>query len=319
MPADEQVARFREDLESLAGAASPLALAVSGGPDSLALLLLAAAAFPGRIAAATVDHNLRREAAAEATLVARYCNELGVPHETLAVKVAPAGEGLQAAARDARYAALAGWMAERGVPVLLTGHHLDDQAETLLMRLGRASGVAGLAGIRASAPLPGGGTVHRPLLGWRRAELAGIVAAARWEAVSDPGNSDERFARTQIRRHLARSPWLDPPALARSAAALADAEEALQRFADDLAPARITRREGDVLLDVAGIPAEIARRLLLRCLRLVAPDAAPRGDQLTSLLGSLARGGTTTLAGVKCSGGKMYRFVPAAPRTQGTG
>jgi tRNA(Ile)-lysidine synthase len=205
------------------------------------------------------------------------------------------------------------------VPVLLTGHHLDDQAETLLMRLGRGSGVAGLAGIRASAPLPGGGTVHRPLLGWRRAELAGIVSEAGWDAVSDPSNSDERFARTQIRRHLAQSPWLDAPSLARSAAALADAEEALQRFAGDLAPARISRHDTHVALDAAGVPAEIARRLLLRCLRLVAPDAAPRGDQLTALLRSLARGGTTTLAGVKCSGGEIYRFVPAAPRTGGNG
>jgi tRNA(Ile)-lysidine synthase len=319
MPADEQVARFREDLENLAGAAPSLALAVSGGPDSLALLLLAAAALPGRIAAATVDHGLRPEAAAEAALVANHCADLRVPHETLVVVVASDGEGLQAAARDTRYAALAGWMAARGVPVLLTGHHLDDQAETLLMRLVRGSGVAGLAGIRASAPLPGCGTVHRPLLGWRRAELAGIVSEAGLEAVSDPSNDDQRFARTQIRRHLAQSPWLDSSALARSAAALSDAEEALQRFAEDLASARISRHGTQVTLDAAGIPAEIARRLLLRCLRLVAPEAAPRGDQLTSLLGSLARGARQRLQASSAAAARLYRFVPAAPRTQGTG
>lgn len=315
-PAVDQVARFRRDLEALTDPPAPrLAVAVSGGPDSLALLLLAAAAFPGRVAAATVDHGLRSEAAAEAALVASHCADLGVPHETLIVEVATAGEGLQAAARDARYAALAAWMARHGLPILLTGHHLDDQAETLLMRLGRGSGVAGLAGIRASAPLPGGGTVHRPLLGWRRTELAAIVAATGWEAVADPSNDDDRFARTQVRRHLEQSAWLDPPALARSAAALADAEEALQRFTEDLASARIVRRADAITADLAGLPAEIARRLLLRCLRLVAPDAAPRGEQLAALLASLRRGETATLAGVKCSGGGTYRFTSAPPRT----
>lgn len=312
----DTVSRFRRDFEALAGIPAPgPALAVSGGPDSLALLLLAAAAFPGRVEAATVDHGLRPESSAEAALVARHCAALDVPHQTLTVVVAGAGEGLQAAARAARYAALGGWMARRGLTALLTGHHLDDQAETLLMRLNRGSGVAGLAGIRASVPLPdGGGTVHRPLLCWRRAELAAIVAAAGLDAVADPSNCDERFDRARIRRHLSQSPWLDAPALARSAAALADAEDALHRTADALFAERVVRDEAALTLDPAGVPAELTRRLVLRCLRAVAPDAAPRGEQLTTLLAALARGETVTLAGVQCSGGTRFRFTPAAPR-----
>lgn len=315
-PAPDQLARFRADLEALTGAPPPrLALAVSGGPDSLALLLLVAAAFPGRFAAATVDHRLRAEAAGEAARVAGYCATLGVPHETLAIAVVEAGEGLQAAARAARYAALEAWMARHDFSVLLTGHHLDDQAETLLMRLARGSGVAGLAGIRASVSLPGGtGTVHRPLLGWRRSELAAIVAAAGLDAVADPGNADERFDRARLRRHLSESPWLDAPALARSAAALADAEDALRRTADALFAERVIDVDGVLTLDPAGVPIELTRRLLLRCLRAVAPDASPRGEQLTTLLSSLARGETVTLAGVRCRGGTRFRFARAAPR-----
>ena len=96
--------------------------------------------------AATVDHGLRPDAADEAAEVARVCAMLGVPHATLAVTV-PEGN-VQNEARTARYAALAEWMARQGLAALLTAHHADDQAETLLLRLNRASGVAGLAGVR---------------------------------------------------------------------------------------------------------------------------------------------------------------------------
>src|SRR4051794_12496212 len=221
----DSVERFRGDLVRLAGGDNPFAVAVSGGPDSLALLLLAAAAFPGLVRAATVDHRLRPEAAAEAAHVGSICAALGIPHGILAVTVA-GGASVQARAREARYAALGGWMAEAGLGVLLTGHHQDDQAETLLMRLGRGSGLAGLAGIRPVARIAGI-KVCRPLLGWRRSDLAAIVAAAGLRALDDPTNADETHDRVRMRRCLAEAPWLDAPALARSAAALAEAEEAL--------------------------------------------------------------------------------------------
>jgi len=317
---DVLLTRFRRDLEALTSVPAPrLALAVSGGPDSLALLLLAAAAYPDRVEAATVDHGLRPEAADEAALVARHCAALGVPHEALAVSVVAQGEGLQSAARRARYAVLGEWMVRRDIPTLLTAHHADDQAETLLMRLARGSGVAGLAGIRASGPIPGcPGTrrLHRPLLRWRCSELSAIVAASGLEAVTDPANSDERFDRARIRRRLAQAPWLDPAALARSAAALADAEDAIARTADALFATRVRRIDGALMLDAAGLPRELIRRLTARCLTTLAPDAAPRGDQLTALLDRLEGGATTTLCGVKCTGPAPFRFQPAPPRRE---
>jgi tRNA(Ile)-lysidine synthase len=312
------VSRFRLDLEAVAGGhAWRIAVAVSGGPDSLALLLLAGAALPGRVAAATVDHGLRPESTAEAEAVGRLCSRIGVPHHALAARVEPSGEGLQAAARAARYAALAEWMDGESLGVLLTAHHCDDQAETLLMRLNRGSGVAGLAGVRAEGSVPGtGGRLRlcRPLLGWRRSELAALVAEAGVEAALDPGNLDERFDRARIRRRLAEAQWLDPAALARSAALLAEAEAALEWTAGPLFAARAEVEKGAVTLRPHGLPPELLRRLVLRCLRELLPDAAPRGEALAGFIGTLERGGSATLCGVKGTGGDTWLFERAPPR-----
>jgi tRNA(Ile)-lysidine synthase len=317
-PAAPLVLRFRDDLAALAGEApGRLGIAVSGGPDSLALLLLAHTAFTGEVEAATVDHGLRAGSAAEAGFVARLCAELGIPHRILAVSVRPGRAGLQAEAREARYAALAGWMEERGFGILLTAHHADDQAETLLMRLNRGAGVAGLAGVRARRTLAGSGLVCRPLLGWRREELAALVAAAALEPVDDPSNRDEAYDRARLRARMAGADWLDVPALARSAAALAEAEEALEAAARRLAAERIEAQAGTLLLRPEGVPAELLRRLLLVCLRRIAPDAEPRGAQLGALAEGLRAGRTLTLAGVKCRGGGVWRFEPAPPRREG--
>lgn len=317
-PTAELVSRFRLDLEAVAGAPrGPFGVAVSGGPDSLALLLLAYAAFPGRLRAATVDHGLRPEGMAEAETVARLCAGIGVPHRILPVRVEAAGEGLQAAARAQRYAALAAWMAKEGLDLLLTAHHADDQAETLLMRLARGSGVAGLAGVRAAGPVPGaGGEVRlcRPLLGWRRSELEAVVAAAGLEAANDPSNQDERFDRARLRRRLAEAPWLDPAAIARSAALLAEAEAALEWTAGPLFAARAEVEEKSVRLRPNGLPPELLRRLVLRCLRQLAPEAKPRGEKLAAFIGRLEQGGAATLCEVKGVGGETWRFEPAPAR-----
>jgi len=156
-------------------------------------------------------------------------------------------------------------------------------------------------------------TVLRPLLGWRRAELAAIAAAAGLEAVDDPSNADPDFDRVRMRRQIAGAEWLDIPAIARSAAALAEAEEALEATACRLFDER-ARRDGVLSLDPSGLPPELQRRLALRCLRAIAPEAAPRGEQLTALLAALTKGQMTTLAGVKCSGGDRWRFELAPPR-----
>lgn len=317
-PPPDLVSRFRLDLGAVAGPdPGRLAVAVSGGPDSLALLLLAHAAFPGRVGAATVDHGLRAESGAEAGAVARMCGEIGVPHRILAVTVEPKGEGVQAAARAARYAALAAWMEKEGFGLLLTAHHKDDQAETLLMRLNRGSGVAGLAGVRAVGSVPGtAGRLRlcRPLLGWRRSELQAVVAGAGVEAALDPGNSDERFDRAKIRRRLGEASWLDPAALARSAALLAEAESALDWIAAPLFSARAEVERGAVSLRPNGLPAELLRRLVLRCLRELAPAAKPRGEALAAFIATLQRGETATLCEVKGKGGETWRFEPAPPR-----
>ncbi|WP_225421177.1 tRNA lysidine(34) synthetase TilS [Sphingomonas parva] len=290
-----------------------IGIALSGGPDSLALLLLAVAAFPGDVAAATVDHRLRPESAAEAAAAAAACHRLGVPHQILAVTL-PRGGSVQARARAARYAALTSWATAEGIAMLLTGHHADDQAETLMMRLLRGSGVAGLAGIRPHIALSESLMLCRPLLGWRRAELAAIVAAAGLQPVADPSNSDERFDRARMRRQLADTAWIDPVALARSAAALAEADDALEILAHDLAAERLATGDGWAQLRPDGVPPALLRRLVARGLRHVAPDAAPRGDQLGSLIEQLRTGATVTLAGVLCSGGESWRFQPEPPR-----
>ena len=306
---EDQVARFRADLEQLTGGApARLGVAVSGGPDSLALLLLAAAAYPGRVEAATVDHGLRAESAAEAAFVAGLCEKLGVPHRILRAEMA-ATPNLQAAARARRYRLLTQWLGETGAPFLATAHHLDDQAETLLMRLRRGAGLAGLAGIRAANP-----PVVRPLLGWRREELAAIVRAAGIEAVDDPSNRDDRFDRVRVRRQLAdAADWLPPEPLARSAAALAEAEAALAWTVARLREERVAAAGEGFTLDPTGLPAELRRRLVLLILEELG-GAAPRGEEVMRLLAALAAGGTATLAGVKCAGGACWRFTPAPPR-----
>lgn len=208
----------------------PLGLAVSGGPDSLALLLLGAAAFPGSIAVASIDHGLRAEAAEEVALVERVCRELVVPFTS--IKVSVGAGNLQARAREARYAALVQWAEAEGLGAVATAHHADDQAETLLMRLARGSGLAGLAGVRAATVMPASETpLIRPLLGFRKPELAAIVAACEITPAFDPSNENPAFDRVRVREHLAAHDWLDPLALAASAGHLAEALRALEWYA----------------------------------------------------------------------------------------
>lgn len=147
----DQIARFAGDLtllHDLHADAAPLLLAVSGGPDSMAMLTLAVAAFPGRIAVATVDHGLRAEAADEVRMVADHCATLGVPHHGLRPGTPIAGASIQSQAREARYALLADHARTIGAAAILTAHHADDQAETFLMRAARggAVGPVGRAG-----------------------------------------------------------------------------------------------------------------------------------------------------------------------------
>jgi tRNA(Ile)-lysidine synthase len=227
-------ARFAADLAALwpqDTREGPLGLAVSGGPDSLALLLLAHAAMPDDIAVCSIDHGLRPEAAGEVALVERIAAERGIAFTALKVTLAPGN--VPARAREARYAALAEWARGAGLGAVATAHHVDDQAETLLMRLNRGSGLAGLAGVRAASRIEGSEvTLLRPLLSWRKAELAAVVAAAGITPAQDPSNTNPDFDRTRLRLALAQADWIDPVKFAASASHLAESWQALDWYAE---------------------------------------------------------------------------------------
>lgn len=319
-PAEELVSRFAADLDRIAPPESKLGLAVSGGPDSLALLLLAAAARPGQVEAATVDHALRPESAKETELVAGICEKLGVPHSTLNAEWKRKPEtAIQERARAMRYGLLARWLAERDLSALVTAHHLDDQAETLLMRLNRGSGARGLAGMRGVTPIPGGkARLLRPLLAWRRSELEQVCKAAGLKPVQDPSNDDEQFERVRVRNAVAKADWLDPQAIARSAAHLAHADIALHWAVDKEWESQVSRSEREIVYSPAA-PFEIRRRIVRRSVAAFAREgrANPlRGPELDRLVAVLTRGGKATLRGVLCSGGDQWRFTPAPRRRQ---
>jgi len=312
------VARFASDLDRLAPAEATLGLAVSGGPDSVALLLLAAAARPGKVQAATIDHGLRTESAAEAAMVADLCGRLGVPHAKLDAQWKTKPEtAIQERARIERYRLLGQWAADRDLYAIVTGHHLDDQAETLLMRLNRGAGARGLAGMRPAAALPGAkGRLLRPLLGWRRSELEAICAAAGVTPVDDPSNSDQQFERARVRRGISAADWLDPEAIARSAAHLAQADVALHWAVDKEWDAQVERSDKEIVYRPAA-PLEIRRRVARRSVAALATEGAGnplRGRELDRLVAMLSKGGRGTVRGVACTGGDSWRFAPAPAR-----
>lgn len=317
-PAPDLVDRFRRSLGALAGDPPCLGVAVSGGPDSVALLLLAAASMPGRISAATVDHGLRAEAAVEAEQVASLCAQLGCPHAILPVTVEDGTAGVQAEARRARYQALSAWADRNGIAYLATAHHADDQAETILMRLKRGSGLPGLSGIRAVRE-DGHLSIVRPLLGWTKAELVAIVDAAGVVAVDDPSNRDPRFDRTGMRAFLAANTDFEAGRLARSAAALGEAEQALGWAAEQLFDARCSA-DGDALtMSVMDLPRDLRRRLLSRAMgALLARDgvtgAWSGAEDIDAFLTALESGGHATRAGIAGAGGAVWRLRLAPPR-----
>lgn len=309
----DETARFLACLEPLA-ATTPLALAVSGGPDSMALLTLAVEALAGHVIAATVDHRLRRESAGEAAMVAAHCATIGVPHTVLALETPIVGASIQAMARTARYAALAEWALDAGATCLATAHHADDAAETFLMRAARGSGLAGLAGIRPATVIAGIAVV-RPLLEWRRAELRAIVRRAAVPFVDDPANRDLRHDRTRFRLVLEENEWLDPPGIARAAGHLAQADADFRATADWLWGSHAVVTAARVVLDIAGMPRELCRRLARRAIATIDPKAVSDATNIEPLLDALEAGRSATQAGVLASAKDgVWRFRPAPPR-----
>ena len=307
--------RFAHDLLALSESHTPIGLAVSGGPDSLALMLLAHEAIPGDFEAATVDHGLRTEGPAEAEAMAAVCAKLGIPHAILRPIVAPTGN-LQANARGARYGALGDWAKARSLAAILTAHHADDQAETLLMRLSRGAGVRGLAGMRGAAQVPGhpGLPLLRPLLGWRKAELEAIVARAGIDPTRDPSNADRRFERVRVRAGLATAQWLDPAALSASAAHLAQADAALDWAAAREWDERVTPDDAGLTYRPVA-PRAVRLRVIERAIAALGHEGTPRGTEIARLEVALEAGRVATLGGVR---GQVtydgWRFTVAPPR-----
>lgn len=312
--------RFRSELNLLIPEGTKIGVAVSGGADSLALLLLAAAARPGEIEAATVDHHLRDGSRAEAEMVAGLCEKLGVPHQILDIewKEKPI-TAIQERARVRRYGALAEWARQRDLKALMTAHHANDQAETFVMRLRRGSGIGGLAGMRYSVRVPGSEeALVRPLLGWRRDQLEKLCKEAGVTPAQDPSNEDEQFERVRIRKALdSASDWIGPRAIAASASHLADADRALSWAASREWDRAAKVEDKSITLDPKGLPREIRRRLLSRAVNSLATEgkASPiRGRQSDRLMRTLIQGQTATLKGVQCTGGEKWTFAEAPPR-----
>lgn len=304
-----------------------LALAVSGGADSMTLALLAdrwAQAQGGRVTALTVDHGLRPDSASEARRVGRWLKARGIRHDilrwsppTAKKKVAGARlANLQAAARDARYALLVDWCRKHAVLHLLLAHHRDDQAETLLLRLARGSGIDGLA---AMAPLVERPTVRllRPLLSLAKTDIVGYLQAMGQPWIEDPSNQDSANARVRIRKLLPRlaEEGMTPARLAETAERLAQARAGLDQLVDRLLATGVAAYpEGYLRLDVAALrmaEKDIALRVLARAIACIGGEPyGPRLERLTRLYDRLcAAEGEAALGRGRTLGG--CRILPA--------
>jgi len=266
-----------------------LVVAVSGGPDSMALCLLADRWLRprgGSLTALTVDHGLRREASEEARRVGHWLSARGIAHEVLTWHGPKPRTGIQAAARAARYALLTGWCRDAGVLHLLLGHHLDDQAETVALRQARGSGPDGLAGMAAVREVEGL-RLLRPLLGVPRSRLAATLEAAGQDWIEDPSNLAPGFARTRLREVP-----LDRDALVATAASMGRQRAALERrVAAFLVGAARIDPAGFVRLSRGALraaPPELAERALQAALCTVAgAPYPPRTQRLARLLDAL--------------------------------
>lgn len=260
--------------------APEIAVAVSGGADSLCLMFLVqrwAERRGGRAIGLTVDHGLRPESAKEAAKVGAWLGARGIFHHVLAWPGAPGGN-LQARARAARYRLLGEWCRDAAIPHLATAHHREDQGETLLLRLARGSGLDGLAGMAAISERDGL-RVLRPLLSVPRARLRATLREEGQPWIEDPSNDDPAFARARIRATLARVPGLSAARLADTAASLAGARAANEHaVAELLARAVAIHPAGFAWIDAALLcraPEDLGLRALSRVVTCVGGGAYP--------------------------------------------
>ena len=290
-----------------AGPPGAIGVALSGGGDSVALTVLLAdwaAARGVSLHAATVNHHLRPEAQDEAEAAARLCRDLGLSHDVLHwQRVDPARGNLQDAARRARQRLLSDWAQGRGIGHVALGHSLDDQAETLLMRLARGSGVDGLSAMAEARRDARGVIWLRPLLAVPRAALRETLRARGIGWAEDPSNADPRFDRVRARRALkALAPLgIDAAGLAATAARMAQARVALGEAAVALC-GRVASVDSAGTLQIASdywdAPADLRERLLAQALMwLGQAEYRPRHAALRDLARGLQEGRSGTLLG----------------------
>jgi tRNA(Ile)-lysidine synthase len=300
------------DVESLFGLVvgyERLGLAVSGGPDSLALMVLAARWAKPRsveLFVYSVDHGLRPEARDEAAMVKREAEALGLAARLLRWEGKKPETGVQEAARYARYRLIGDAMRGDGVDVLLTAHHMDDQAETVLMRMAHGSGIGGIGGMLPFAMTEYGFAVARPLLGVPKADLEAVVRAAGLTPAHDPSNDSDDYERVRWRRMMPAlaEMGLDARRLAKLASRAADASQAIESAADSL----IAKYTDEPLVDfelpveaMTHVPPAVGVRVVGRALELIGKARKSRDlSPIESLFERLSSGGAlkpTTLHG----------------------
>lgn len=309
-----------------------IAVAVSGGGDSLALLHLLSRLCPDAgpaLQAVTLDHRLRPDSGKEAAFVADVCQRLGVPHAVVAWQHDRLCGNRMAAARSARRELLSAWAQDSAVQALMLAHTADDQAEGLLMALGRESGLDGLSGMPTAATV-GGVLWLRPLLGHSRAALRAYLVRHGEAWIDDPTNADPRYLRTRARQAVTglQGMGLSAEAMAFSVALLAQARAALVQLAADFARDKVEEIAGSLELDRAdlcALPPDLQRRVIAGAIRWIggAPHP-PRRRTLAAVLDALNAGRSVTAGGVRFRcGGRRLRVVrepralmgPARPGT----
>ena len=315
-----------------------LVLAVSGGPDSTALMVLAARwrdalKTAPKLVAVTVDHGLRKESKQEAAAVARLARKLKIAHRTLRWSGRKPSTGLQEAARAARYRLLGDVARKAGAAHILTAHTLDDQAETVLIRMSRGSGLSGLGAMSRLSPLPSDGTpaitLMRPLLDVPKARLVATLEAAKISYADDPSNRDPRFTRARLRGLMGAlaGEGLDARRLAQLARRLKRAEAAIEAAVDRAGAELVVElaAAGAVTIETRrfdALPAEIALRLLGRVVTKAGDEGPVELGKLEALKSALDAAKNTgdgrfrrTLAGaVVTLAGRQLVVERAPPR-----
>jgi len=274
-----------------------LVLAVSGGPDSTALMVLAARwrdslSRKPKLVAVTIDHGLRKESKREAADVARLARRLKIAHRTLRWNGRKPATGLQEAARAARYRLLGDAARKAGAAHIVTAHTLDDQAETVLIRMTRGSGLTGLGAMAPLAPLPREGdaiTLVRPLLDVPKSRLLATLHAAKIPFADDPSNRDPRFTRARLRSLMSTlaEEGLNARRFAQLARRIKRAETAIEAAVDRaMAELAVDLPSGAIVFEIRrfdALPAEIALRLLGRAVTKVGDEGPVELGKLESL------------------------------------